>query len=70
MCSDRLRNRLVAMNSILLELDRQRAQRGNPDVGWGIEKRILDHEMADLERAMSMQEAMPRIHPQIVSGAD
>ena len=63
MCSDRLRARLIAINAILLEVDRRRAESGNPDVGWAIERQILDSEMADLEIATALQEAAGRNKP-------
>jgi len=53
----RLRNRLTAVNAVLQEIDRRRIQTRNPDVGWAIEKRVLDAEMLDLERAIAAQES-------------
>ena len=66
MYSDHLRTRLIAINAILLEVDRRRAESGNPDVGWAIEKHMLEDEMADLETAMAIQEAMGRNAPRSV----
>jgi hypothetical protein len=53
---NRLRNRLVAVNAVLEEIDRRRVKTANPDVGWAIEKRVLDAEILDLERAITAQE--------------
>jgi len=44
-------------------VDRRRAESGNPDVGWAIERQILDSEMADLEIATALQEAAGRNKP-------
>ena len=46
------------MNAILVLLDRQRTETGNPNLGWGMEKRILDAELADLEKAVAHQESV------------
>jgi hypothetical protein len=54
---NRLRNRLTAVNAVLEEIDRRRVKTGNPDVGWAIEKRVLDAEILDLERAIAKENA-------------
>ena len=56
MASDRLRKRLVSVNAILEMLTLRRTQSGDPNLGAGMEKRILDAELADLERAMAATE--------------
>ena len=62
---NRLRNRLVAVNAVLEEIDRRREKTGNPDVGWAIEKRVLDAEILDLERAIAKEHAEHSITPKI-----
>jgi hypothetical protein len=56
MASDRLRKRLVSVNAILEMLTLRRTQSGNPNLGGGMERRIIDAELADLERAMAAME--------------
>jgi hypothetical protein len=62
---NRLRNRLVAVNAVLEEIDRRREKTGNPDVGWAIEKRVLDAEILDLERAIAKEHAEQSVTPKI-----
>lgn len=38
-------------------IDLKRAQTGNQNIGWAIEKRILDRELQDLEAAVVAGEA-------------
>jgi hypothetical protein len=64
---NRLRNRLVAVNAVLEEIDRRRVKTGNPDVGWAIEKRILDAEILDLERAIAKESTEHSAAPKIDS---
>ena len=56
MASERLRKRLISVNAILEMLTLRRAQSGDPQVGAGMEKRILDAELGDIERATVAQE--------------
>ncbi len=56
MASDRLRKRLVSVNAIFEMLTLRRAQSGDPQLGAGMEKRILEAELADLEKATAAQE--------------
>jgi hypothetical protein len=56
MASDRLRKRLVSVNAIFEMLTLRRAQSGDPQLGAGMEKRILDAELVDLEKATAAQE--------------
>ena len=63
MVSERLKTRLVSMNAILSLLDRQREETGNPNLGWGMEKRIVDAELADLEKAIASQESLEQALP-------
>jgi len=58
MASERLRKRLVSVNAILEMLAQRRAQSGDPNLGAGMEKRIIEAEMVDLERAMATLESM------------
>ncbi len=51
MVSDRLRVRLEQREAVLRLLDRRRAQTGDPNLGWGMEKKILDLELADSKNA-------------------
>ena len=60
MVTDRLRKRLASVNAILDLLDLRRAQTGDPDVGAGMEKRVLDAEIADLERTMTALDSAER----------
>lgn len=64
---NRLRNRLVAVNAVLEEIDRRREKTGKRDVGWAIEKRVLDAEMLDLERAIAKENAEQAATPKIDS---
>lgn len=56
MASDRLRKRLVSVNAIFEMLTLRRAQSGDPQLGAGMEKRILEAELVDLEKATAAQE--------------
>jgi len=56
MASDRLRKRLVSVNAIFEMLTLRRAQSGDPQLGAGMEKRILEAELLDLEKATVAQE--------------
>ena len=56
MASDRLRKRLVSVNAIFEMLTLRRAQSGDPQLGAGMEKRILEAELLDLEKATAAQE--------------
>jgi len=60
MVSARLRTRLERREAVLRILDRRRAQTGDPNLGWGMEKKILDLELADLETTMGIQESTER----------
>ena len=57
MVSDRLRVRLKQREAVLRLLDRRRAETGDPNLGSGMEKKILDLELADLETIMAIQES-------------
>jgi hypothetical protein len=57
MVSDHLRVRLEQREAVLRLLDRCRAETGDPNLGWGVEKKILDLELADLEMTMAIQES-------------
>jgi hypothetical protein len=57
MASERLRKRLVSVNAILEMLTLRRTQSGDPNLGVGMEKRILEAELADLERATAAVES-------------
>ncbi|MBZ5595382.1 MAG: hypothetical protein LAP39_24320 [Acidobacteriia bacterium] len=46
------------MNAILEMLTLRRAQSGDPNLGAGMEKRIIEAELVDLERAMAALESM------------
>jgi hypothetical protein len=56
MASERLRKRLVSVNAIFEMLALRRAQSGDPQLGAGMEKRILEAELVDLEKATAAQE--------------
>lgn len=56
MVSDRLRIRLVRREAVLVLIDRRRAETGNPNLAWALEKKLLDLELADLESATAAQE--------------
>jgi hypothetical protein len=58
MASDRLRKRLVSVNAIFEMLTLRRTQSGDPHLGVGMERRILEAELADLEKATAEQESM------------
>jgi hypothetical protein len=60
MASERLRVRLEQREAVLRILDRRRAQTGDPNLGWGMEKKILDLELADLETTTGIQERTER----------
>jgi hypothetical protein len=60
MVSDRLRVRLEQREAVLRLLDRRRGQTGDPNLGSGMEKKILDLELADLETTMGIQESTER----------
>jgi len=59
---ERLKNRLVLREAVLSHIDRRRAETGDPNVGTGAEKYILDIELADLERAIGAQESLEHAH--------
>ncbi|PYT25007.1 MAG: hypothetical protein DMG57_26695 [Acidobacteria bacterium] len=56
MVSDRLRTRLKQHKAVLVLIDRRRRETGNPNIGWVLEKKVLEIEMADLEAAIVAQE--------------
>ena len=56
MATERLRKRLVSVNAIFEMLTLRRTQSGDPLLGAGMEKRILEAELADLERATAEQD--------------
>jgi len=56
MTPERLRKRLVSVNAILEMLAQRRAQSGDPNLGAGMEKRIIEAELVDLEKAMAALE--------------
>jgi len=56
MASDRLRTRLKQHKAVLVLIDRRRRETGNPNIGWVLEKKVLEIEMADLEAAIVAQE--------------
>jgi hypothetical protein len=60
MASGRLRVRLEQREAVLRLLDRRRGQTGDPNLGSGMEKKILDLELADLETTMGIQESTER----------
>src|SRR6266849_3683085 len=60
MASGRLRVRLQQREAVLRLLDRRRGQTGDPNLGSGMEKKILDLELADLETTMGIQESTER----------
>jgi len=49
--SEHLRTRLECREAVLRLLDRRRSETGDPNIGSAVEKRILDLELSDLERA-------------------
>jgi len=56
-----LKTRLSCGNAVIQLLDFRRAQTGDPELGAAIEKQILDHELADLEKcSLSGNTAKPR----------
>ena len=57
MVSDRLRTRLKQHKAVLVLIDRRRRETGNPNIGWVLEKKVLEIEMADLEAAIVAQES-------------
>jgi hypothetical protein len=57
MVSDRLLTRLTRHEAVLVLVDRRRKESGNPDLGWALEKKVLEIEMADLEAAIAAQES-------------
>jgi hypothetical protein len=69
MVSHRLRVRLEQREAVLRLLDRCRAETGNPNLGRGMETKILDLELADLVSAgaaeVSAETALvPKVDPQ------
>jgi hypothetical protein len=58
MASERLRKRLISVNAIFEMLTLRRTQSGDPQLGAGMEKRILEAELVDLEKAMAEQETI------------
>jgi len=68
MVSDRLRVRLEQREAVLRLLDRRRAETGDPNLGRGMETKILDLEMTDLVSAVAAEEnaeraLVPRVDP-------
>jgi len=57
MLSDRLRTRLTRHEAVLVLIDRRRKETGNSNLGWALEKKVLEIEMADLEAAIVAQES-------------
>jgi len=57
MLSDRLKTRLEHREALLRLIDRRRTDTSNSNLGRGVEKAILDLEMADLEMAAAIQES-------------
>jgi hypothetical protein len=57
MVSDRLRTRLTRHEAVLVLIDRRRTETGNPNLGWALEKKVLEIEIADLEAAIVAQES-------------
>jgi hypothetical protein len=55
--SDRLFTRLLRHEAVLVLIDRRREETGNPNLGWALERKVLDIEMADLEAAIAAQES-------------
>ena len=60
MVSDRLRVRLEQREAVLRLLDRRRAETGDPNLGRGMEAKILDLELADLVSAVAAEENAER----------
>jgi len=58
MVSHRLRVRLEQREAVLRLLDRRRAETGDPNLGRGMEAKILDLEIADLVSAMAAEESV------------
>ena len=56
MTSERLKNRLELREAVLSHIDRRRTITGDPNIGAGAERYILDVELSDLERATIAQE--------------
>jgi hypothetical protein len=63
MVSDHLRTRLARCESVLVLLERRRAESGNPDLGWHLERKLMDFELADLETATAAQESTEHVRP-------
>jgi hypothetical protein len=57
MVSDRLLTRLTRNEAVLVLIDRRRKETGNPNLGWALEKKVLEIEIADLEAAIAAQES-------------
>jgi hypothetical protein len=57
MVSDRLRTRLTRHEAVLVLIDRRRKETGNANLGWALEKKVLEIEIADLEAAVVAQES-------------
>jgi hypothetical protein len=57
MMSDRLRTRLTRHEAVLVLIERRRTETGNPNLGWALEKKVLEIEIADLEAAIVAQES-------------
>ena len=55
--SDRLQTRLLRHEAVLVLIDRRREETGNSNLGWALERKVLDIEMADLEAAIVAQES-------------
>ncbi|HLN02465.1 MAG TPA: hypothetical protein VK335_24470 [Bryobacteraceae bacterium] len=60
MVSHRLRVRLEQREAVLRLLDRRRAETGDPNLGRGMETKILDLELADLVSAVAAEESAER----------
>ena len=58
MVSERLRTRLVRREAVLALIDQRRSETGKPNLGWALEKKLLDLELADLESATAAQESI------------
>jgi len=60
MVSAHLKARLEQHEAVLRILDRRRAQTGDPTLGSCVEKKILDLELADLEKNTGIHESTER----------
>ena len=57
MVSHSLRTRLEQREAVLRLLDRRRVETGDPNLGRGMENKILDLELADLVSAVAAEES-------------